>query len=165
MPWSSQWQSCLRGSKPVPALICYTLWLRRWRCTSPHACTGEQGSSDAYHDKYRRYPTPTGWVAMLAEEELLPHYPKPLDPGVPEPDIIEGLSLRMTQAMCTVPFLHWVWTALCGISCCLLSLLCLYFSCFGCSGNSAIMLGNIVRECTLELFRVLRSILVKYIYN
>ena len=40
-----------------------------------------------------------GWVATLTEEELLPHDPKPLDPGVPELDIIEGLSLRMTQAM------------------------------------------------------------------
>ena len=36
---------------------------------------------------------------MLAEEELLPPDPKPLDLGVPEPDITEGLSLRMTQAM------------------------------------------------------------------
>ena len=35
---------------------------------------------------------------MLAEE-LLPPDPEPLDPGVPEPDIIKGLSLRMTQAM------------------------------------------------------------------
>ena len=57
-----------------------------------------QGSSDAYQDKYRRYPTPTGWVTMLGEELLLPD-PEPLDPGLPEPDIIEGLSLRMTQAM------------------------------------------------------------------
>ena len=36
---------------------------------------------------------------MLAEEELLLPDPEPLDSGVPEPDIIEGLSLRMTQAM------------------------------------------------------------------
>ena len=58
---------------------------------------GGQGSSDAYRDKYRRYPTPTGWVATLAEEELLPPDPEPLDPRAPEPDIIEGPSL--TQAM------------------------------------------------------------------
>ena len=64
------------------------------------SCTHRgQGSSDAYRDKYRRYPTPTGQVATLTEEELLPPDPKPLDPGVPEPDIIEGLRLRMTQAM------------------------------------------------------------------
>ena len=43
--------------------------------------------------------TPMGWVAMLAEEELFPPDPEPLDHGVPELDIIEGLSLRMTQAM------------------------------------------------------------------
>ena len=36
---------------------------------------------------------------MLTEEELLLPDPRPLDPGLPEPDIIEGLSLRMTQAM------------------------------------------------------------------
>ena len=35
---------------------------------------------------------------MLAEEELLPD-PKSLEQGVLEPDVIEGLSLRMTQAM------------------------------------------------------------------
>ena len=58
-----------------------------------------QGSSDAYRDKYRRYPTPAGQVTMLTEEELLPPDPEPLDPGVPELDIIQGMSLRMTQAM------------------------------------------------------------------
>ena len=62
-------------------------------------CRGEQGSSNAHRDKYRRYPAPVGWVATLAEEDLLPSDPEPLDPWVPEPDNIEGLSLRMTQAM------------------------------------------------------------------
>ena len=36
---------------------------------------------------------------MLAEEELLLPDPEPQDSEAPEPDIIEGLSLRMTQAM------------------------------------------------------------------
>ena len=36
---------------------------------------------------------------MLAEKELLPPDPEPPDSEVPEPDVIEGLSLRMTQAM------------------------------------------------------------------
>ena len=67
-------------------------------CQPSHVHRG-QGSSDAYRDKYRRYPAPMGWVAMLTEEQLLLPDPKPLDPGVPEPDIIEDLSLRMTQAM------------------------------------------------------------------
>ena len=60
---------------------------------------GEQGSSDAYWDKYRRYPTPVGWVATLAEEDLLPTDPEPLVPRALEMDIIESLSLRMTQAI------------------------------------------------------------------
>ena len=91
-------------------------------------------------------------------------------PAVYVMDLIIPLSIVTRENMilaiswCTVPFPHWVQTALCSISCCLLSLLCLYFSCFGCSGNGTIMLGNIVRECTLEPFRVLRSISAKYIY-
>ena len=36
---------------------------------------------------------------MLAEEELLLPDPELPDSEVPEPDVIEGLSLRMTQAM------------------------------------------------------------------
>ena len=58
-----------------------------------------QGSSDAYQDRYRRYPTPVGRVATLAKKELLSPDPDPLDQGVPELDMIESLSLRMTQAM------------------------------------------------------------------
>ena len=64
-----------------------------------HSHRGRQGFSDANGNKYRRYPTPAGCVAVLAEEELLPLDPEPPGPRVPEPDIIEGLSLRMTQAM------------------------------------------------------------------
>ena len=52
-----------------------------------HTHRGEQGSSDAYQDKYRRYPTPVGWAAALTEEDLLLSDPEPLDPGVPELDI------------------------------------------------------------------------------
>ena len=36
---------------------------------------------------------------MLAEKELLLPDPEPPDTEAPEPDIIEGLSLRMTQVM------------------------------------------------------------------
>ena len=36
---------------------------------------------------------------MLAQEELLLPDPEPPDTEVPEPDIIKGLSLRMTQAI------------------------------------------------------------------
>ena len=76
----------------------YTL-TKKMEAHQPSCMHRGQGSSDTYQDKYRRYPTPAGQVAMLTEEELLPPDPKPLDPGVAEPDIIEGLSLRMTQAM------------------------------------------------------------------
>ena len=77
----------------------YTLAKKIEACQPTHTHRGKQGSSDAYQDKYRRYPTPAGWVATLTEEDLFPPDPEPLDPGVPEPGIIEGLSLRMTQAM------------------------------------------------------------------
>ena len=57
------------------------------------------GSSDAYRVKYRRYPAPMGWVAMLGDQELLLPYPDSPDSEAPKVDIIEGLSLRMTQVM------------------------------------------------------------------
>ena len=77
----------------------YTLAKKMEVCQPMWTCNGEQGSSDAYWDKYRRYPAPMGQVETLAEEDLLPPDPETLDPGAPELDIIEGLSLRMTQAM------------------------------------------------------------------
>ena len=67
-----------------------------------HPPRSGSGSSDAYRDKYRRYPAPVGWVATLVEEELLPPNPELPDSEASEasePDVIEGLSLRMTQAM------------------------------------------------------------------
>ena len=57
------------------------------------------GSSDAYRDKYQRYPAPVGWIAMLEEEKLLPPDPELPDSEAPKLDQIEGLSLRITQAM------------------------------------------------------------------
>ena len=64
-----------------------------------HPHRSRSGSSDTYRDKYRRYPAPVGWVAMFAEEELLPPVPESPDSEAPKLDVIEGLSLRMTQAM------------------------------------------------------------------
>ena len=49
---------------------------------------------------------------MLAEEELLPPDPEPPDSKAPEPDILEGLSLRMTQAMN-----HYQWEECCCFVC------------------------------------------------
>ena len=77
----------------------YTLAKKMEACQPVHTHRREQGASCAYQNKYRRYPAPVVWVATLTEEDLLLPDPEPLNPEVPEPDIIEGLSLRMTQAM------------------------------------------------------------------
>ena len=59
-----------------------------------------QGSLDhAYRDRYWRYPTPAGRVATLADEGILPPDPEPLEQCAPKLDVIEGLSMRMTQVM------------------------------------------------------------------
>ena len=76
----------------------YTL-AKKMEAHQPNHMHRGQGSSNAYWDRYRRYPTPRGRVDILAKEEFLPPNPKPLDPGIPRLDVIEGLSLRMTQAM------------------------------------------------------------------
>ena len=73
----------------MPVLTHCTLWLRRWRHVSLSMHAGEQGSSNAYQDKYRRYPAPVGWVETLAEEDLLLPDPEPLDPGVPGVHVLE----------------------------------------------------------------------------
>ena len=40
----------------------------------PHR--SRSGSSEAYRDQYRRYPTPAGMVATLGDEELFPPDPE-----------------------------------------------------------------------------------------
>ena len=55
----------------------YTL-VKKMEVHQPTCVHRGQGSSDAYQDRYRRYPTPTGWVATLAEEKLLLPDPEPL---------------------------------------------------------------------------------------
>ena len=50
------------------------------------------------HKGYKKYPTLVGHAAT-AEPDLLPPYPDPVESAPPELDYIEGLSLRMTQAM------------------------------------------------------------------
>ena len=76
----------------------YTL-AKKIEAHQPNCMHWGQGSSDVYQDRYRRYPAAGGRVATLTEEELLPPDPEPLDLEVPKLDVIEGLSLRMTQAM------------------------------------------------------------------
>ena len=50
------------------------------------------------HKGYKKYSTPVGCVATV-EADLFPPDPDPVESAPPEPDHIEGLSLRMTQAM------------------------------------------------------------------
>ena len=50
------------------------------------------------HKGYKKYSTPVGCTATV-EPDLLPLDPDPVENAPPEPDYIEGLSLRMTQAM------------------------------------------------------------------
>ena len=60
---------------------------------------GGSGHSDAYTGKYRRYPMPVGWAATLKDEELFLPDPEVQDVEPPGFDQIDGLSVRMTQAM------------------------------------------------------------------
>ena len=39
--------------------------MEAWQPSCPHR--SRLGSSEAYRDKYRRYPAPAGWIAMLEE--------------------------------------------------------------------------------------------------
>ena len=50
------------------------------------------------HRGFKKYSTPVGRAAMV-EPDLLPPDPDPVENAPPEPDYIEGLSMRMTQAM------------------------------------------------------------------
>ena len=50
------------------------------------------------HKGYKKYSTPVGCAATV-ETDLFPLDPDLVESAPPEPDHIEGLSLRMTQAM------------------------------------------------------------------
>ena len=50
------------------------------------------------HKGYKKFPTPMGCMATV-ETDLFPPDPDPVENTPPKPDHIEGLSLRMTQAM------------------------------------------------------------------
>ena len=65
-----------------------------------HPCSTTKGGSTIHdpHKGYKKYPTPVGCVATIGSD-LFPPDPDPVENAPPEPDHIEGLSLRMTQAM------------------------------------------------------------------
>ena len=59
----------------------------------------EREQADTSFDTlYQKYSTPVGHVATV-EADLFPPDPDMVESAPPEPDRIEGLSLRMTQAM------------------------------------------------------------------
>ena len=64
-----------------------------------HFQSATVGSTDAYREKYRRYPMPIGRVAVLKDEDLFPPNPESLTGEPLRLDQLEGLSLHMTQAM------------------------------------------------------------------
>ena len=79
--------------------VLYTLAKKMEVHQPSHSHRSGSGSSATYRDRYQRYPAPAGQIAMLEEEELLPPDPESPDSEASELDQIEGLSLRMTQAM------------------------------------------------------------------
>ena len=73
------------------------------------------------HKGYKKYPTPVGCVATV-ETDLFPPDPDPVENTPPKPDHIEGLSLRMMQAMnhyqrqeCKVFHVWGLWTLCEGV--------------------------------------------------
>ena len=64
----------------------------------PRNTTKVGSSTHDPHRGFKKYSTPVGHVATV-EPDLLPPDPDPVENAPPEPDYIEGLSMRMTQAM------------------------------------------------------------------
>ena len=64
----------------------------------PHSMTKVGSSTHDPHKGYKNYSTPVGYTATF-KADLFPPDPDPVQSAPPEPDHIEGLSLRMTQAM------------------------------------------------------------------
>ena len=67
-------------------------------CHQPRNVTKEGTLTHDPHKGYKKYSTPVGCAATV-EVDLFPPDPDPVESTPPEPDRIEGLSLRMTQAM------------------------------------------------------------------
>ena len=77
----------------------YTL-ARKMEANQPsHFQRAAVGSADPYKERYRRYPTPAGRVAMLKDEDLFPLDPEVLKGEPPKLHQLEGLSLHMMQVM------------------------------------------------------------------
>ena len=73
---------------------------RKMEANQPsHFQRAAAGSADAHKERYRRYPTPAGRVAMLKNEDLFPPDPEVLEGEPPKLNWLEGLSLHMMQSM------------------------------------------------------------------
>ena len=64
----------------------------------PRNTTKIGSSTHDPHRGFKKYSTPVGRAATV-EPDLLPSDPDPVQNAPPEPDYIEGLTMRMTQAM------------------------------------------------------------------
>ena len=72
---------------------------RKMEANQPsHFQRAAAGSTDAYRERYRRYPMPTGRVAMLEDEDLFPPDSEVLVGEPPKLDQLEGLSLAHDAA-------------------------------------------------------------------
>ena len=67
-------------------------------CHQPQNMTKGGALNHDPHKGYKKYSTPAGHAATV-EADLFPPDPDPVESAPPEPDHIEGLSLRMTQAI------------------------------------------------------------------
>ena len=70
MPWGSLLLNCLREQVNMSFDTLYTLAKKMEAHQPSRSHKSRPGPSDAYRDKYRRYPMPAGWVATLEDEEL-----------------------------------------------------------------------------------------------
>ena len=93
----------------------YTLARKMEASQPPHFQRAAAGSVDAYKERYRSYPTPTGRVATLEDEDLFPPDPEVLKEEPPELDQLDGLSLCKTQAMSHFQCEE-CWCFICGVT-------------------------------------------------
>ena len=96
---ASQWLTYWRENRQIPASTLSTIWPRNWRHAINHIMRPKknfnsrppQGLQEVFHPCRMRRAT--------VEVEFFPPDPDLVENTPPEPDHIEGLSLRMTQAM------------------------------------------------------------------
>ena len=95
MCWALPWPICQRGNKQILALTPSTIWLRN---SNRNIICATRPSTHDPHKGYKKYPTLMRCMATVEPDLLLPD-PDPVENAPPKPDLIEGLSLQMMQAM------------------------------------------------------------------